>query len=44
VPSRIRRMIGSSFRERAFQASQYPFTLRQVRLTTSLRNSSLACG
>ena len=36
VPSRMSRTIGSSFRERAFQASQSPFTLRQVRLTTSL--------
>ena len=31
VPSRMSRTIGSSFRERAFQASQSPFTLRQVR-------------
>ena len=36
VPSRINRTIGSSASERAFQASQSPFTLRQVRLTTSL--------
>src|SRR4051812_37294029 len=36
VPSRIRRMIGSSVSERAFQASQSLFTLRQVRLTVSL--------
>src|SRR6185312_5748533 len=32
----ISRAIGSSRSERAFQASQSPFTLRQVRLTTSL--------
>ncbi|TPV98791.1 MAG: hypothetical protein USCAAHI_01783 [Beijerinckiaceae bacterium] len=36
VPSRMRRMIGSAASERAFQASKSPFTLRQVRLTTSL--------
>src|SRR5437867_6774168 len=30
VPSRINRMIGSSARERAFQASQSPLTLRQT--------------
>src|SRR5580704_9231748 len=36
VPSRMSRTIGSSLSERAFQASQSPFTLRQVRLTTSL--------
>ena len=36
VPSRINRTIGSSASERPFQASQSPFTLRQVRLTTSL--------
>ncbi len=36
VPSRIHRTIGSSARERAFHASQSPFTLRQVRLTTSV--------
>ena len=36
VPSRISRTIGSSPSGRAFQASQSPFTLRQVRLTTSL--------
>ena len=36
VPSRIRRTIGSSASERAFQASQSPFVLRQTRLTTSL--------
>jgi hypothetical protein len=36
VPSRINRMIGSSVRERAFQASQSPLTLRQTRLTVSL--------
>ena len=36
VPSRISRTIGSSASERAFQTSQSPFTLRQVRLTTSL--------
>src|SRR5205807_5335953 len=35
VPSRINRMIGSSVRERAFQASQSPLTLRQTRLTVS---------
>ena len=33
VPSRISRMIGSSASERAFQASQSPFVLRQTRLT-----------
>jgi hypothetical protein len=32
----VNRMIGSSFRERAFQASQSPFTLRHTRLTVSL--------
>ena len=36
VPSRMSRTIGSSASERAFQASQSPFTLRQVRLTMSL--------
>ena len=36
VPSRISRTIGSSASERAFQASQSPFVLRQTRLTTSL--------
>jgi len=36
VPSRIRRMIGSSANERAFQASQSPFTFRHTRLTVSL--------
>jgi len=36
VPSRISRTMGSSTSERALQASQSPFTLRQVRLTTSL--------
>jgi hypothetical protein len=36
VPSRIRRMIGSSVSERAFQASQSPFTFRHTRLTVSL--------
>src|SRR5215207_5251482 len=36
VPSRINRTIGSSASERAFQASQSVFTLRQVRLTVSL--------
>jgi hypothetical protein len=36
VPSRMRRMIGSSARERAFHPSQSPFTFRQTRLTTSL--------
>ena len=39
VPSRMSRMIGSSVSERAFHASQSPFTLRQVRLTTSLPTS-----
>lgn len=34
--SRIRRTIGSPASERAFQASQSPCTLRQVRLTMSL--------
>jgi hypothetical protein len=34
--SRISRTIGSSASERAFQASQSPFVLRQTRLTTSL--------
>src|SRR5262249_43330562 len=37
VPSRIRRMIGSAANERAFQASQSPFTFRHTRLTVSLR-------
>ena len=36
VPSRIRRTIGSSASERAFQASQSVFTLRHTRLTMSL--------
>src|SRR5215471_14064658 len=36
VPSRIRRMIGSSANERAFQASQSPFTFRHTWLTVSL--------
>jgi hypothetical protein len=36
VPSRIRRMIGSSLSERAFQASQSPLVLRHTRLTVSL--------
>ena len=36
VPSRISRTIGSSTSDRTLQASQSPFTLRQVRLTTSL--------
>ena len=36
VPSRISRTIGCSASERAFQASQSPFVLRQTRLTTSL--------
>ena len=36
VPSRIRRMIGSSVSERAFQASQSPLVLRHTRLTVSL--------
>src|SRR3984893_8822004 len=35
VPSRMSLMIGSSFKERAFQLSQSPFTLRQTRLTVS---------
>gem|GEM_PF-4438239 len=35
VPSRMSLMIGSSFKERAFQSSQSPFTLRQTRLTVS---------
>jgi hypothetical protein len=35
VPSRIKRMIGSPARDRLFQTSQSPFTLRQTRLTTS---------
>src|SRR4030088_1545729 len=39
VPSRINRMIGSSVRERAFQASQSPLTLRQTRLTVSFPTS-----
>ena len=36
VPSKIRRMIGSAANERAFQASQSPFTFRHTRLTVSL--------
>jgi hypothetical protein len=36
VPSRISRTIGSAERSRACQASQSLFSLRQVRLTTSL--------
>ena len=36
VPSRMSRTILSSFSERAFHASQSLFTLRHVRLTTSL--------
>src|SRR6516164_7234552 len=36
VPSRIRRVIGSSASERAFQASQSAFTFRHTRLTVSL--------
>src|SRR5438132_5611289 len=36
VPSRINRMLGSSAKERAFQASQSLFTLRQTLLTVSL--------
>src|ERR1700751_4798657 len=36
VPSRISRVIGSSVRERAFQAFQPPLTFRQTRLTVSL--------
>jgi hypothetical protein len=36
VPSRIKRMIGSSESERAFQAPQSPFTFRHTRLTVSL--------
>jgi hypothetical protein len=35
-PSRIKRMIGSPARDRLFQTSQSPFTLRQTRLTVSL--------
>src|ERR1700745_610131 len=35
VPSRISRVIGSSVRERAFQAPQSPFTWRQTRLPAS---------
>ena len=35
VPSRMSLMIGSSFKECAFQSSQSPFTLRQTRLTVS---------
>jgi hypothetical protein len=34
-PSRMSLMIGSSFKERAFQSSQSPFTLRQTRLIVS---------
>jgi DDE superfamily endonuclease len=41
VPSRKRRMIGSSFKECAFQASQSPFTLRQTRLTVSFPTAPL---
>ena len=37
VPSRISRTIGSSASERAFQASQSPFVLRQTRLATPCR-------
>src|ERR1044071_9021605 len=40
VPSRMRRTIGSSCRERAFQASQSVFTFRHTRLTTSLPMTS----
>src|SRR3954453_3187869 len=36
VPSRMRRTTSSEARSRRFQASQSAFTLRQVRLTTSL--------
>ena len=36
VPSRIKRMIGSSASEREFQASQSAFTFRHTRLTVSL--------
>ena len=36
VPSRISRTIGSAASERAFQASQSPFTFRHTRLTMSL--------
>src|SRR5207247_10264783 len=36
VPSRMSRTIGSAASERAFQASQSAFTLRQTRLTVSL--------
>ena len=36
VPSRIKRMIGSSASEREFQASQLAFTFRHTRLTVSL--------
>jgi hypothetical protein len=35
VPSRIKRMIGSSASEREFQASQSAFTFRHTRLTVS---------
>src|SRR6201993_1182040 len=35
VPSRIRRTIGSSARERAFQASQSAFAFRHTRLAVS---------
>jgi hypothetical protein len=41
VPSRIRRMIDCSANERAFPASQSPFTSRQTRLTISLLIISL---
>jgi hypothetical protein len=41
VPSRINRMMSSSARLRAHQASQSTFTLRQARLTTSLLTAPL---
>jgi hypothetical protein len=40
VPSRMSLTIGSSTSERAFQASQSLFTLRQTRLTVSLPTSA----